>query len=150
MGLARALQNIIKTQTVKQTICTAWAESWDSWINQGLSGEGRVRKAISPGPDPEHEGYLKSAPDSRLILKHEARSESWIQSYLNYSHKIGTLNCFREFTCYKLLKPAKGHDKHGRQKKENWGALWVRRSTGNSSHNWCFYSFEISGCVPRM
>ena len=133
MGLARALQNIIKTQTVKHTICTAWAESWDSWINQGLSGGGRARKAISPVPGPEHEGYLKSAPDSRLILKHEARtaqshSESWIQSYLtNYSHKIGTLNCFREFTCYKLLKPAKGHDKHGRRKKENWGALWVRR-----------------------
>ena len=76
---------------------------------------------------------LKSAPDSRLILKHEAHtpqshSETWrIQSSLtNYPHKIGTLNCFREFTnCYKL--PAKGHDKHGRRKKENWGALWVRR-----------------------
>ena len=58
-------------------------ESRDSCINQVFSGKVKVRKAISPVPGPEHCGYLKNAPDSHLILKHEARtdqshSESWI------------------------------------------------------------------------
>ena len=51
-------------------------------------------KAVSPIPGPEHEGYLKIALNSQLILNHEARtdqsnSESKVQRSLSsYPHEI--------------------------------------------------------------
>ena len=56
----------------------SWRGTWGmqgSWPPFLQVGEGRARKAISPVPGPEHEGYLKSAPDSiHLIVKYETRA----------------------------------------------------------------------------
>ena len=76
-------KSVLVTALVKTNQKVKQMESWDSCINQVFSGKVKVRKAISPVPGLEHGGYLKNAPDSHLILKHEApteqsHSESWI------------------------------------------------------------------------